>query len=93
MLFSNKGFVNLPRHGHAAWFIAQYVRFGYLNELPDTTAIAKKLILQDLYLEVAKEMSIPVPEDNMASFAPHLDNARFDPAAPGAYLKQYGVAA
>lgn len=93
MLFSNKGLVNLPRNGHAAWFMAQYVRFGYLKELPDTTAIAKKLILQDLYREVAKDMNLAVPEDDMAAFTLQLDNARFDPSSPGAYLKQYGVAA
>jgi nitrate/nitrite transport system substrate-binding protein len=93
MLFSNRGFVNLPRAGHAAWFMAQYVRFGYLKELPDTTAVAKKLILQDLYREVAKEMSIAVPEDDMSAFTLQLDNARFDPAAPAAYLKQVGGAA
>ena len=90
MLFSNKGFVNLPRHGHAAWFMAQYVRFGYLKELPDTKTIADKLILQDLYREVAREMNVAVPEDDMSAFTLQLDNARFDPADPGAYLRQYG---
>jgi nitrate/nitrite transport system substrate-binding protein len=90
MLFSKDGLVNLPRHAHAAWYLAQYVRFGYLPELPDTAAIASKLILQDLYLEVARELSIPVPEDNMSAFTIPLDNARFDPADPAAYLRQYG---
>lgn len=93
MLFSNQGFVNLPRRGHAAWFMAQYVRFGYLKELPDTAAVAKKLILQDLYREVAREISIAVPEDDMSAFTVQLDNARFDPADPAAYLKQAGGAA
>lgn len=90
MVFSNKGFVNLPRHSHAAWFLTQYVRFGYLPTLPDTKAIGSKLILQDLYLEVAKEMAIPVPEDDMAPFTLKLDNANFDPTDPAAYLRTYG---
>ncbi|HYE72934.1 MAG TPA: CmpA/NrtA family ABC transporter substrate-binding protein, partial [Blastocatellia bacterium] len=30
MLFYNSGQVNLPRKSHAIWFMAQYVRFGYL---------------------------------------------------------------
>ncbi len=90
MLFSNKGMTNFPRHSYGAWFMAQYLRFGYLKELPDTKAIAEKLILQDLYREVAQEMSLPVPEDDMAPFTLKLDNARFDPANVAGYLKQYG---
>lgn len=93
MLFSNKGAVNLPRRSHAAWFMAQYVRFGYLKELPDVKGIADRLIRQDLYREVAKEMGIAVPEDDMSPFTVPLDNAKFDPANPGAYLKTAGGAA
>ena len=90
MLFGNKGFVNFPRHSHAAWFMTQYVRFGLLKELPDMKTIASKLILQDLYREVARDMNVPLPEDNMSAFTLKLDNAKFDPADPAAYLKQYG---
>lgn len=93
MRFSNGGFVNLPRRAHAAWFMTQYVRHGYLKELPDVKAIADRLILTDLYREVAKEMNVPVPEDDMAAFAMTLDGARFEPSDPAAYLKQQGVAA
>ena len=90
MLFFNNGLVNAPRAGHAAWFMAQYVRFGYLNELPDTQAIARKLILSDLYAEVAGEMGIAVPDDDMAPFTLALDGATFDPADPRKYLSTYG---
>lgn len=92
MLFHRGGEVNFPRRGHAAWFMAQYVRFGYLKELPDTTSIASKLILTDLYREAASEMSIKVPEDDLSPFTITLDNARFDPADARAYLKQHGGA-
>lgn len=90
MLFHNGGLVNLPRKSHAIWFMTQYVRFGYLPELPDAGAIADKLIIPGLYEEVAKDMGIKIPEDNMAPFTLKLDNARFDPADPKAYLKNYG---
>ena len=90
MFFHNDGFVNAPRTGHAAWFMAQYVRFGYLNELPDTQAVAKRLILSDLYAEVAGEMGIIVPQDDMTPFTVALDDAMFDPADPQAYLSTYG---
>jgi nitrate/nitrite transport system substrate-binding protein len=90
MIFFNNGLVNAPRRAHGAWFMTQYVRFGYLKELPDVKAISDKLILSDLYREVAREMGIPVPDDDNAPFTVTLDNARFDPADPAAYLKTYG---
>jgi nitrate/nitrite transport system substrate-binding protein len=90
MLFYNGGLVNYPRKAHAIWFMTQYVRFGYLNELPDVNAIADKLIIPGLYEEVAAEMGIKIPEDSMEPFTLKLDNARFDPADPRAYLKAYG---
>ena len=90
MLFHNGGQVNLPRKSHAIWFMTQYVRFGYLQQLPDTKAIADKLIIPGLYEEVAKDMGIKVPEDDMSPFTVKLDNARFDPSDAAAYLKTYG---
>jgi nitrate/nitrite transport system substrate-binding protein len=90
MLFHNNGLVNMPRKSHAIWFMTQYVRFGYLPELPDVNAIADRLIIPGLYEEVAKEMGIELPDDEMAPFTVKLDNARFDPGNPSAYLKQYG---
>jgi nitrate/nitrite transport system substrate-binding protein len=92
MLFFRDGQVNMPRPAHAAWFMAQYVRHGYLKELPDTRAIAQKLILSDLYAETVKEMGIALPEDGLAPFTMTLDQARFDPADAAAYLKANGVA-
>jgi nitrate/nitrite transport system substrate-binding protein len=94
MLFYNNGLVNKPRKAHAIWFMTQYVRFGYLASPPaDMGAIADKLIVPGLYEEVAKELSIAVPDDTMTPFTLKLDNAKFDPANPSAYLKQYGGAA
>lgn len=87
MLFHNKGFVNFPRKSHAIWAMAQYVRFDYLKEAPDYQAIADKLIMQDLYKEVAESMKVPIPDDNMKPFALNLDKVPFDPAKPGEYLK------
>ncbi len=93
MFFYRDGQVNFPRKAHAAWFMAQYVRFGYLKDLPDTKAIADKLILSDLYREVAGEMSIAIPEDDMSPFTVQLDNVRFDPADAAGYVKRVGVQA
>lgn len=88
MLFHRGGETNFPRKSHAIWFLAQYMRFDYLKEAPDYNAIADKLILQDLYKEVATSMKIKIPDDDMKPFTLELDKAKFDPNNPGEYLKQ-----
>ena len=85
MLFYNNGIVNTPKKSYGIWFMAQYVRFGYLKSDPDYKGIADKLILSDLYAEVAKEMSVPVQPD-MQAFKTTYD-VLFDPNNPAAYLK------
>ena len=87
MLFHKGGMVNYPRKSHAIWAMAQYVRFGYLKEAPNYTAIADKLILDDLYKEVAKSMNVKVPNDDMKPFALTMDKTVFDPSNPAVYLK------
>jgi nitrate/nitrite transport system substrate-binding protein len=89
MLFHKGGAINYPRKSHAIWYMSQYMRFGYLNEAPDFTGIADNLIMQDLYEEVAGEMSIAVPDDNMSPFTLKLDDVTFDPASPIASLRRY----
>jgi nitrate/nitrite transport system substrate-binding protein len=87
MLFHKGGTVNYPRKSYAIWAMAQYVRFGYLKDAPDYKAIADKLILQDLYEEVAKSMNVKIPNDDMKPFSLTMDKTVFDPNNPAAYLK------
>jgi nitrate/nitrite transport system substrate-binding protein len=87
MLFHKGGMVNFPRKSHAIWAMAQFVRFGYLKEAPNYAAIADKLILDDLYKEVAASMKVKVPNDDMKPFALTMDKTVFDPSNPAAYLK------
>ncbi|MBI1759829.1 MAG: ABC transporter substrate-binding protein [Acidobacteria bacterium] len=82
MLFHRGGQTNFPRKAHAIWFMAQYKRFGYLTAAPDYKGIADKLILQDVYSDVAKSMNIALPDDDMKPFTLALDNVTFDPAQP-----------
>jgi nitrate/nitrite transport system substrate-binding protein len=84
MQFYNNGIVNTPKKSNAIWFMAQFVRFGYLKSNPDFKGIAEKLILDDLYAEVAKEMGVPVQAD-MQPFKTTYD-VSFDPNNVGAYL-------
>jgi nitrate/nitrite transport system substrate-binding protein len=87
MMFYREGATNLPRKSHAIWFMAQYVRFDYLQQAPDYKAIADKLVLQDLYKEVATSMNIKVPDDDMKPFALDIDKVKFDPNNPAEYLR------
>jgi nitrate/nitrite transport system substrate-binding protein len=87
MFFHKNGAVNYPRKAYGIWFMAQYVRFGLLDEAPDYKAIADKLIMQDLYKEVADEMKITIPADDMKPFSLTMDKTMFDPNAPAEYLK------
>jgi nitrate/nitrite transport system substrate-binding protein len=90
MKFSDGGKVNFPRLSYGIWFQAQYARF-YPDKMAgaeDFQAVAKKLILQDLYTEVAKEMKLPVPADDMKPITMKLDGVVFDPKAPMAAWKK-----
>ena len=91
MLFHRGGQVNFPRKSHGVWFMAQYLRFGYLQQPPDFKAVADKLILQDLYTEVATRMNLPIPNDDMKPFTVDLDKAVFDPNKPDAASSAIGV--
>ncbi|QHT66938.1 ABC transporter substrate-binding protein [Rhodocytophaga rosea] len=82
MLYHNKGLVNYPRKSHGIWYMNQYVRFEYLKQAPNYKEVADKLILQDVYAEVAKEMGIAIPEDDMQPFTLTLDKTTFDPNNP-----------
>ena len=87
MLFHSNGNVNMPRKSHAIWFMAQYVRFGMISAAPNYAAIADKIIMDDLYAEVAKSMGVALPTDEMQPFALKIDNVQFDPKNPAEYLK------
>ena len=87
MMYYNNGSTNYPRYSHGMWYLAQYVRFGMIATPPsDYKAVAEKLIMQDLYKEVAKEMNISVPGDDMQPFTVALDNRTFNPNEVPVYL-------
>ncbi len=85
MTFYKNGIVPMPKKVYAYWFLAQYVRFGYLKTEPNYSAIAEKLTLDDLYAEVAKEMSIPAQTD-MQPIKTSYD-VLFDPKNIDDYLR------
>lgn len=88
MRFFRGGEVNLPRRSHLMWFLAQYRRFGLVADDPPYREIADRLILADLYEEVAAAESVDVPGDDMEPFAVELDGAEFDPRDPAAEARR-----
>ena len=87
MKFFNAGNTNAPRKGYGIWFMSQYVRFGMLTNPPaDYKQVADKIIMDDLYREVAQEMKLAVPDDDMKPFAVTIDKKIFDPNNVSAYL-------
>lgn len=84
MKFFDGGKVNFPRLSYGIWFQAQYSRFypDKMKGAEDFASVSKKLLLQDLYREVAKEMKLPVPDDDMKPITIKLDGVVFDPKKP-----------
>lgn len=87
MKFYNTGLTNAPRKSYGIWFLSQYVRFGMLKTPPaDYKTVADKLIMNDVFSEVAGEMNLTVPNDDMQPFTVTIDKAVFDPNNVGSYL-------
>ncbi len=82
MQFYRDGDVNFPRHGHGIWFMTAYERWGKAKLPADPMKVAGEVILQDLYKEVAGEMKIAVPDDDMTPFEVKVDKMTFDPSKP-----------
>ncbi|RDI94620.1 nitrate ABC transporter substrate-binding protein [Meiothermus sp. QL-1] len=91
MLFYRGGQTTFPRKAHAIWFMAQYRRWGLVKEAPDYEKVAESLVRQDFYLEVARELKIPIPNDDMQPLTGFIDGVVFDPKNPEASLARYKV--
>lgn len=91
MKFFDGGKTNMPRASYGMWFLTQYVRFGKLPALPaDAKKMVDDILLTDLYKEVAGEMKIALPDDDMKPFSIAADKGIvFDPAKPEAALAAY----
>ena len=65
------------------WFLAQYKRFGLVKDAPDYANLPSKLILSDIYADVAATEKVTVPNDDLSAFDVRLDKVVFDPKRPG----------
>jgi nitrate/nitrite transport system substrate-binding protein len=87
MKFFNNGLTNTPRKSYGIWFMSQYVRFGMLTTPPaDYKVVADKIVMSDLFKEVAGEMKLSVADDDMQPFTVDIDKAVFDPNHVDSYL-------
>ncbi len=68
MVFSRGGEVNAPRRSHGLWAMAQYERFGLLDEAPPYLEIAESINLRDLYEEVADIEGLESPTTTWPPF-------------------------
>ncbi|HWB13386.1 MAG TPA: CmpA/NrtA family ABC transporter substrate-binding protein [Pirellulales bacterium] len=89
LAFHKGGKASFPYRSHGLWFMAQYVRFGLVKNAPDYLAAADAILMQDLYREVAGELDVSVPNDDMTPFACQIDGVTFDPNDVAASIARY----
>jgi nitrate/nitrite transport system substrate-binding protein len=81
---------NFPWKSHGIWWLTQFRRWGMVKEGVDYTGIANRVHRPDIYREVAKEMSLEVPQEDMRKET-FFDGITFDPAQPEEYAQSFAV--
>jgi len=81
---------NFPLKSHGVWWLTQFRRWGMVKEAPDYKGLVDRVHRPDIYREVAKEMSIEVPREDMKKET-LFDGVPFDPAEPEKYVKAFAV--
>jgi nitrate/nitrite transport system substrate-binding protein len=83
-------FTNFPQKSHGVWWLTQFRRWGMVKEPPDYKALVDRVHRADIYREVAKEMTIETPREDMKKET-LFDGVTFDPADPEKYAKGFAV--
>src|SRR5438128_10305059 len=81
---------NFPLKSHGVWWLTQFRRWGMVKETPDYKGLVDRVHRPDIYRDVAKEMSIEVPREDMKKET-LFDGVPFDPAEPEKYVKAFAV--
>jgi nitrate/nitrite transport system substrate-binding protein len=81
---------NFPWKSHGVWWLSQFRRWGMVKEAPEYQTIVNKVHRPDIFRDVAKEMSIAVPKEDMRKET-LFDNVEFDPNKPEEYAKKFTV--
>ncbi len=83
-------FTNFPLKSHGVWWLSQFRRWGMVKEPPDYKGIVDRVHRPDLFREVAKEMGVETPREDMKKET-FFDGMTFDPADPEKYAKSFAV--
>jgi nitrate/nitrite transport system substrate-binding protein len=89
MRFYERG-VNFPWKSHGIWWLSQFRRWGMVKEAPDYQKIVDQVHRPDIYREVAKEMGVAAPTEDVKS-EKLFDGVPFDPIQPEAYAQAFAV--
>ena len=81
---------NFPWKSHGIWWLTQFRRWGMVKEGVDYTGLSNRVHRPDIYREVAKEMGLDVPQDDMKE-EKFFDGVAFDPARPEEYARAFAV--
>jgi nitrate/nitrite transport system substrate-binding protein len=81
---------NFPWKSHGVWWLSQFRRWGMVKEAPDYKGIVNKVHRPDIFRDVAKEMGISAPKEDMQKET-LFDGIEFDPAKPEEYAKKFSV--
>ncbi|MGQ0793832.1 MAG: ABC transporter substrate-binding protein [Deltaproteobacteria bacterium] len=81
---------NFPWKSHGVWWLSQFRRWGMVKEAPDYKGLVNRVMRSDIYREVAKEMGVSAPAEDMKKEL-FFDGIEFDPATPEAYAKGFAV--
>jgi nitrate/nitrite transport system substrate-binding protein len=83
-------YTNFPLKSHGVWWLSQFRRWGMAKEAPDYKGIVDRVHRPDIYREVAKELGVEVPREDMKKET-FWDGVAFDPADPEKYAKSFPV--
>jgi len=88
MIFNSRN-CNQPQRIYAAWWLTQLRRWGMTKGAPDYTAIPKRVMRPDIYLEAMKEMGVKVDavEDQKIT----LFDSVFDGKDPDKYARSFPI--
>src|SRR5437870_36574 len=81
---------NFPLKSHGVWWLSQFRRWGMVKEPPDYKGLVDRVHRADIFREVAQEMSVEMPRDDMKKET-LFDGVTFDPADPEKYAKGFAV--
>jgi nitrate/nitrite transport system substrate-binding protein len=83
-------YTNFPQKSHGVWWLTQFRRWGMVKEAPDYRGLVDRVHRPDIYREVAKEMGLEAPREDMKKET-FFDGVVFDPAKPEEYAKGFAV--